>query len=176
MASMIASESIRIVLSAIPIGPRGSRTIALQPPRSAAAPNKSALPSQFNLFVSIDCPTAIRDQIECGLLGRKDISVRSSLRPRRRRHEFRADRIGDRFAQNPIDLSLGRGIEPPASHLVDRLQLTGMTRAPQRRGYTLIEHPADGELDNVLAEALLSELVEPLHRREILREPGIAKH
>src|ERR1700693_3526838 len=102
MASMIASESIRIVLSAIPIGPRGSRTIALQPPRSAAAPNKSALPSQFNLIVPIDCPTAIWDQIECALLGRKDFCVRRSLRPRRWRHKFRADRLGDGFGHDQI--------------------------------------------------------------------------
>src|SRR5580658_6390422 len=92
---------------------------------------------------------------------------------RRRRHELRADRIGDRFAQDPIDLSFGRGIEPPASHLVDRLQLIGMARAPQRRGDTLIEHPADSQLNNVLAETLLSELVEPLHRRKILPEPRL---
>src|ERR1700686_4165838 len=97
----------------------------------------------------------------------------SSRSARRRGHKFRADRIGDRFAQDPIDLSLGRGVEPPASHLADRFELTGMTRAPQRRGYTLIENPADGELNNVLAEALLSELIEPLHRREILRESGL---
>src|SRR5277367_5802493 len=89
---------------------------------------------------------------------------------RRRGHEFRADRIGDGFAQDPIDLSLGRGIEPPASHLVDRFQLTGMTRPPKRRGDTLIEHPADCQFNDVLAETLLSELVEPSHRRKILPE------
>src|ERR1700719_1824247 len=50
----------------------------------------------------------------------------------RRRHEFRPDRIGDRLAQDPIDLGLGGRIEPPARHPVDRLQLIGMTRAPQR--------------------------------------------
>src|ERR1700730_794316 len=69
---------------------------------------------------------------------------------RGRGHELRADRIGDRFAQDPIDLGLGRGIKPPARHRVDRLQLIGMTRAPQRRGDTLIEHPADSELNDVL--------------------------
>jgi hypothetical protein len=47
---------------------------------------------------------------------------------RRRRHEFRADRVGNDFAQDPIDLGPGRVIERPASYVVDRLQLTGMTR------------------------------------------------
>src|ERR1700704_4808806 len=61
---------------------------------------------------------------------------------RRWRHEFRPDRIGDRFAQDPINLGLGRPIERPAGDLVDRPQLIGTTRAPQRRGDALIEHPA----------------------------------
>jgi hypothetical protein len=47
---------------------------------------------------------------------------------RRRCHEFRPDWIGDCFAQDPVDLSLDGRIEPPARHLVDRLQLVGMTR------------------------------------------------
>jgi hypothetical protein len=47
---------------------------------------------------------------------------------RRRCHEFRPDWIGDRFGQDPVDLSLDGRIEPPARHLVDRLQLVGMTR------------------------------------------------
>src|SRR3984957_21044903 len=103
-------------------------------------------------------------------MGCRTIASRST---RRRCHKFRADRIGDRFAQNPIDLSSGRGIEPPASHLVDRLQLTGMTRPPKRGGDTLIEHPADCQFNDVLAEMFLSELVEPSHRRKILPEPRL---
>ncbi len=82
---------------------------------------------------------------------------------RRRCHEFRPDWIGDRFAQDPVDLSLDGRIKPPAPHLVDRLQLVGMTRAPQRRGYTLIEHPADRQVNDAFAEALPSEPIEPFH-------------
>src|SRR6202011_5281339 len=82
---------------------------------------------------------------------------------RRRCHEFRPDWIGDRFAQDPVDLSLDGRIKPPAGQLVDRLQLVGMTRAPQRRCYTLIEHPADRQVNDALAEALLSEPIEPFH-------------
>src|ERR1700682_132894 len=103
------------------------------------------------------------------------LSNRCSRSACRRGHKFRADRIGDRFTQDPIDLGLGRGIKPPARYLVDRLQLIGMPRAPQRRGDTLIEHPADGELNDVLAETFLGESVEPLHRRQILREPGLTE-
>src|ERR1700722_830490 len=72
----------------------------------------------------------------------------ASRSARRRGHKFRADRIGDGFAQDPIDLSLGRSVEPPARHRVDRSELAGMPRAPQRRGDTLIEHPADRELND----------------------------
>src|SRR5712671_2793729 len=57
---------------------------------------------------------------------------------RRWRHEFRPDRIGDRFAQDPIDLGLRGRIEPPAGHLVDRLQLIGATSTPQRCGDALV--------------------------------------
>src|ERR1700688_158138 len=72
----------------------------------------------------------------------------------RRCHEFRADRIGDGLAQDLVDLGLGSCIERPASHLVDRLQLIGTTRAPQCRGDALVEHPADRQMNNALAETL----------------------
>ena len=39
---------------------------------------------------------------------------------RRRRHEFRSDRVAYGFAQDSTDLGLGRGIEPPARNLIDR--------------------------------------------------------
>src|ERR1700730_6466980 len=47
---------------------------------------------------------------------------------RRRCHEFRPDWIGDRFAQDPVDLSLDGRIKSTARHLVDRLPLVGLTR------------------------------------------------
>src|ERR1700719_5061731 len=80
---------------------------------------------------------------------------------RRRRHEFRADRIGDRCAQDAIDLRLGGCIEPPPVHLVDRLQLSRVTRTPQRRGYPLVKHPTDRKVDDPLAVAFLGETIEP---------------
>src|SRR3954464_2809921 len=75
---------------------------------------------------------------------------------RRRRHEFRADGITNRFAQISIDLGLGCGIELPIRHLIDRLQLIGPTRAPQPRSDALVEHPADRQMNDPLAETLLS--------------------
>ena len=44
--------------------------------------------------------------------------------------KLRSDGIAHRLAQNPIDLGLGPGIEPPAGHLPDGLQLARMVRAP----------------------------------------------
>src|SRR5580700_810570 len=90
-----------------------------------------------------------------------------------RSHELRANRIGDRLLQDPIDLGLGGDIEPPARYPVDRLQLIGMTRAPQRRGNTLVEHPTDRHLNDALAETVLGEPIEPLHGGQILRKPGL---
>src|SRR6516225_11776450 len=87
-----------------------------------------------------------------------------------RRHEFGADRIADRCGEDVIDLRLGGHIEVPAAHLVNRIQLAGVTRAPQRRGDALTEHPANRQMDHSLVEALLGELIEPRHGSEILAE------
>ena len=66
---------------------------------------------------------------------------------------------------------LSARIEPPARHLIDRLQLAGMARAPKRGRDALIEHPADRQLNNMFAEAVLRQLIEPLHGGKILGEP-----
>src|SRR5205807_238786 len=81
----------------------------------------------------------------------------------------------DRFAQNPIDLGLGGGIELPTRQFVDRLQLIGMTRAPQRRGDALVEYPADRQMNDAFAETILGETIELLHGGEILCEPRLAE-
>jgi hypothetical protein len=57
--------------------------------------------------------------------------------------------------ENAIDLRLGRCVKVPASYLADRLQLAGVACTSQRGGDALIEHPADRQMDHVLAEALL---------------------
>src|SRR5262245_48440637 len=93
--------------------------------------------------------------------------------PRRRRHEFRTDRVGDRLGEDAIDLGLVGRVEGPAAHRVHRLQLAGMASSPEARRDSLVEHPAQREMDHPLAEALLCEPVEPLHRREVLREPRL---
>src|SRR5712671_1035129 len=92
------------------------------------------------------------------------------LGPSWRRHEFRSNGIADQVAQDPINFRLGGRIEGPATHLVHRLKLTGMASTPQRRGDALIEHPADREMNDVLAEPFLGEPVEPSHGGEVLRE------
>jgi hypothetical protein len=73
--------------------------------------------------------------------------------------------------QDQVDLRLGRSIERPASHLVDRPQLMGMTRPPQCRRDALVEHPPHRQMNNALAEAL-REAIEPVHGGQILYEPG----
>src|SRR2546422_3984505 len=73
---------------------------------------------------------------------------------RRRRHEFGADGIADRCLENAIDLRLGGCVKLPPTYLADRLQLAGVASTPQRGGDALIEHPADRQMDHVLAEAL----------------------
>src|ERR1700678_3322523 len=46
-----------------------------------------------------------------------------------------------------------------------------MTRAPQCRGDALIEHPADCQVNNALAETLLGDPIELLNGGHILSEP-----
>src|SRR5947209_13012113 len=89
-------------------------------------------------------------------VARNAMSIRLCRRgaARRRRHEFGADGIADRCLEHAIDLRLGRCVELPAAYLADRLRLAAC--APQRGGDALIEHPADRQMDHVLAEALLS--------------------
>src|SRR5229473_2270747 len=89
---------------------------------------------------------------------------------RRRSHEFGADRIGDGCAQDALDLRLGGRIERPPAHLVDRLQLVGAARAPQRGADPLIQHPADRQVDDPLAEPSLRKAIEPFHGGQILRK------
>src|SRR5450631_808804 len=91
---------------------------------------------------------------------------------RRRSHEFWPDWIADCFTQNSIDFCQSGCIEVPTRHFVNRPQLIGVTRAPQRRCDALIEHPADSQVNDALAKALLSESIEFLHSGQILSEPG----
>jgi len=89
---------------------------------------------------------------------------------RRRCHEFRPDGIADGRLENAIDLRLRRCVEPPAAYTVDRLQLTRVACAPQRGRDSLIQHPADRQVDDAPSELLLREFVELLYGRQILRE------
>ena len=82
------------------------------------------------------------------------------------------DRIAYSFTQDLIDLRLCRGINPPASYFINRQQLFGMTRAPQRRGDALVKHPADRQVDNAPAEASPRQLIDFLHGGQILGKPG----
>jgi len=54
-------------------------------------------------------------------------------------------------------------------------QLIRTPRAPQRRGNTLIEHPANRQVNNALAETLPGEPIQPLHGGHILCEPRLAE-
>jgi hypothetical protein len=83
-------------------------------------------------------------------------------------HELRTDRLADRRAQDAIDFCLGRRIERPPADLVDRLQLAGMASSPKPRGDALVKHPADRQMDDPLAEALLREPIE-LRQQDIAR-------
>src|SRR5437879_4092065 len=87
-------------------------------------------------------------------------------------HELGSDGIRHGFAQDAINFRPGRGIQRPAGDVLRLVQLIGPARAPQRDAHSLIEHPADGQVNHAPLELLPGELVELLHGREVLREAG----
>ena len=48
-----------------------------------------------------------------------------------------------------------------------------MAGSPQSGGDALVKHPTNREVNNTLAETLLSEPIEPVDGRQILREPRL---
>ena len=61
------------------------------------------------------------------------------------------------------------GIERPSEYLVDRLQLAGMTRSPERRSRALVEEPTPSQVDDPLAVTLSGEFIETSDGGEVLR-------
>src|ERR1700688_5085680 len=93
-----------------------------------------------------------------------------------RRNEFGADGITDRLLENPVDLVHRCLVDVPAYDVGDRRELTRAACAPQGDiAFAAIEHPARGQVNHPPAEAVLRELVEFLHRGEILLVSRFAK-
>ena len=64
--------------------------------------------------------------------------------PRRRSHEFGADRIADVLAKNSVDCSVVTFLKGPTADVMDSRKLFWTTRTPERDANTrLIEQPAD---------------------------------
>src|SRR5262245_46455659 len=75
-----------------------------------------------------------------------------------RRHELRADWVMHRFANDVIDFVQRVGVEMPAHHIVEWLELARMPGAPECHRYAgLIEYPADGECEHGFVVALAGE-------------------
>jgi hypothetical protein len=76
------------------------------------------------------------------LEARPSPSRRGAERPRRRSHELRADRIGDRVPQDGLDPCFDIWTQIPANDVIDGLNLVGAPAAPKRNSDALIENPA----------------------------------
>jgi hypothetical protein len=70
-------------------------------------------------------------------------------------------------------LGTARRVKSPASDLVDRLDLGGAPRAPERYADALVEHPTHSEMEDPLAKPRMRQLVQPIHGREILVKPRL---
>jgi hypothetical protein len=66
-----------------------------------------------------DPPCQFRDEIFHDQRANPGNWPASPFTVRRRRHEFRADRIGDGRGEETIDLRLGRRVKEPAADLID---------------------------------------------------------
>src|SRR4029079_14351862 len=93
----------------------------------------------------------------------------------RRSHELRADGTGNRVSQDAVDLRLVGSIERPTGYFGCRPQLVGITGAPQRRGDTLVECPANGQVDDSFSKTVLGQLIQAVHGGEILSKAGLLK-
>src|SRR5262245_15315564 len=81
-------------------------------------------------------------------------------RPRRRRHELRPDGIGHVLPDDRVDGSQGVLVERPCHGRLERSELPGAARAPERDlDAGLIEHPAQREGKDVLAVVLAGEAI-----------------
>src|SRR5262249_40839166 len=86
-------------------------------------------------------------------------ALQPAIRARRRRHELGPDGIAHVLADDRVDHLERIGVERPAHRLVERHQLLRRARAPQRDLHSgLIEHPAYGEGEHVLAVVLAREV------------------
>ncbi len=77
--------------------------------------------------------------------------------------------------QDSIDCRFGGDIDRPPAHLIDRLQLIRMPCTPQCRRDALVEHPAHRQVNDTPAEAIPGQVIQLLHRRQILLKPGALK-
>src|SRR5207248_9398863 len=58
----------------------------------------------------------------------------------------------------------------PAAHLVNWNELVRVARTPECGGNAGIERPADRQVDDPLAKALLRQAIQPFHGSKVLRE------
>src|SRR5262245_48490964 len=71
-----------------------------------------------------------------------------------RRHELRADRVVNRFANDVSDFVQRFDVEVPTHYVFEWLELVRMPGAPEcHRDAGLIEYPADGQCEHGFAVA-----------------------
>ena len=88
-----------------------------------------------------------------------------------RRQILRPHRIRNRLGHNTIDLRHGRGVELPAHHAGDCVQLIGPLGSPQRhRDPRPVKHPPRRQLSQRFPKALPGQRRQPLDGRHILTE------
>src|SRR6202035_3531117 len=88
----------------------------------------------------------------------------------RRRHELGTDGIADRRVHDELDQRSMHRIERPTVNTERRLDLIGVTAAPERYADALVQHPTHRQMNHAPVEAALCELIELPNGVEILRK------
>src|SRR5262245_11999462 len=97
-------------------------------------------------------------------------------RASRRRHELGADGIRHEVAQDVLDRDLRLLVERPADDLLERRELLGAPRTPQRDGdAALVEDPSHREREDALAVPIAREVLERGDGREVLGVSRLAE-
>jgi hypothetical protein len=97
-------------------------------------------------------------------------------RPRGRSHEFWTDRVFNRLAKNPVDLSVIIAGQFPTECLLHAFELPGISGAPKRHGgFSSIKNPTDRECQKALPMILQGMLTQSIGCFQVLAKARLLK-
>src|SRR6056297_464182 len=154
-----------------PAGPPGSSRQSLR--RAQCPARRDPLPRHRKRVDRLNRGPARVRQIQRAMATR--LRHNRSGESRGRRHEFRPDRVLDRFGQYRIDRAQRCAVQRPVKKPVQRIHLIGFSPAPDRDGHTHFEYPADAEVEQRTAEAIAGIFLKAFDGAQILAIAGLGE-